>query len=430
MSELPMTMPKMSMTMEEGTMVSWLKSVGDTVRAGEPICEVATDKVDIEVECPFDGVLARIVAEVDEVVPVGETIAIITTDADDLLGGLFDEPGDPQNAVADSGPVPLHHTVEPAAAQHGEPTTTRAVPLARSLAADLGIDLRTVTPTGQWHTIRVSDVEAATHSVATIARPPVVFEAAAPAPAPASAPSTHVVSPLAAPAETHHVAPTAADPVAAKRLRGRQQLARLMSASALVPQFTAFADLDVRATDAVRKTELAGASWTALLIRAQALALAEVPALNATWTETGSRANPQIGVAVAVDSPTGLIAPVLLDPAGLELAELVSRVRDAVTSAREGTLGLDRLSGGTTVFSSLGSLGVDSFTALLTPPQSTAMSVGAVANKVFATDDGAIAVGLRCTIGLTVDHRVADGADAARFLSVMREIFLHPERLR
>ena len=422
MAELPMTMPKMSMTMEEGTMVSWLKSVGDTVRAGEPICEVATDKVDIEVECPFDGVLARIVAEVDEVVPVGETIAIITTDADDLLAGLFDRPGDPQNAVADSGPVPLHHTVAPAAPSHEEPTTTRAVPLARSLAADRGIDLRTVTPTGQWHTIRVSDVEAATHSVATIERLPPVSEA--------PAPQTHVVAPPSAPVETRHVAPTTVDAAEARRLRGRQQLARLMSASALVPQFTAFAELDLRATDAVRKAELAGASWTTLLIRAQALALAEVPALNATWTDHGPLAHPQIGVAVAVDSPTGLIAPVLLDPAGLELAELASRVRDAVTSAREGTLGLDRLSGGTTVFSSLGSLGVDSFTALLTPPQSTAMSVGAVSNTVFATADGAIAVGLRCTIGLTVDHRVADGADAARFLSVMREIFLHPERLR
>ena len=246
----------------------------------------------------------------------------------------------------------------------------------------------------------------------------------------APAPQTHVVAPPSAPVETRHVAPTTLDAAEARRLRGRQQLARLMSASALVPQFTAFAELDLRATDAVRKAELAGASWTALLIRAQALALAEVPALNATWTDHGPLAHPQIGVAVAVDSPTGLIAPVLLDPAGLELAELASRVRDAVTSAREGTLGLDRLSGGTTVFSSLGSLGVDSFTALLTPPQSTAMSVGAVSNTVFATADGAIAVGLRCMIGLTVDHRVADGADAARFLSVMREIFLHPERLR
>ena len=92
MSELPLTMPKMSMTMEEGTMVAWLKQVGDPVRSGEPICEVATDKVDMEVESPFDGVLARIIAQPDEVYAVGDTIAFITTEADDLLGGLFDEP--------------------------------------------------------------------------------------------------------------------------------------------------------------------------------------------------------------------------------------------------------------------------------------------------------------------------------------------------
>lgn len=423
MSELPMTMPKMSMTMEEGTMVSWLKSVGDSVRSGEPICEVATDKVDIEVECPFDGVLARIVAQVDEVVPVGQTIAMITTEADDLLGGLFDEPGDPAAAVADASDEGPSGSGEPAAApaapQPIEPTTTRSVPLARSMAADRGIDLRTVTPTGQWHTIRVSDVEAASRSVTTIERP----EAAPTAPA-APAPAT-TVAPAAAPA-----APAVVDPAEARRLRGRQQLAKLMSASALVPQFTAFADLDLRATDAVRKTELAGVSWTALLVRAQALALAEVAALNATWTDGAAVPNALPAVAVAVDSPNGLIAPVIVNPAGIELTELATQIRESIGAAREGALGLDRITGGTTVFSSLGSLGVDSFTALLTPPQATAMSVGAVANKVFATPDGAIAVGLRCTIGLTVDHRVADGADAARFLTVMRDIFQNPERLR
>jgi len=427
MPELPMTMPKMSMTMEEGTMVSWLKSVGDTVRSGEPICEVATDKVDIEVECPFDGVLARIVAEVDEVVPVGETIALITTDADDLLGGLFDEPGDPTHAVPDAeAPQVEMVEVAPSTSSHSGPTITRAVPLARSLAADHGIDLRTVTPTGPWHTIRVSDVEAVTRPISTLVTHT--------APETHSAPATHTASVMATADVTHtaaatHTAP-APDAAEARRLRGRQQLAKVMSASAQVPQFTAFTDLDLRAAQEIRKTALEGVSWTVLLVRAQAIALTRVAALNATWTDDRARPNAGVGVALAVDSPNGLIAPVISDPQVGSLTELSARVRDSIEGARAGTLGLDRITGGTTVFSNLGGLGVDSFTALLTPPQSTALSAGAVAQRVFATESGAIAVGLRCTIGLTVDHRVADGADAARFLAVMRELFADPEQLR
>ncbi len=416
MPELPMTMPKMSMTMEEGTMVSWLKAVGDTVRSGEPICEVATDKVDIEVESPFDGVLARIVAEVDQVVPVGETIAMITTDADDLLGGLFDEPGDPTEAVADAEAPEVATADSAHTTQSAGGTLTRAVPLARSLAADLGIDLRTVTPTGPWHTIRVADVEAATTPISTIT-PPV----AAPA-----APETHTALPAVP------VAPAAPplDAAESRRLRARQQLAKVMSASAQVPQFTAFVDLDLRAAQAIRKTVLEGASWTALLVRAQAVALTRVPVLNATWADDRAKPNDGVGVALAVDSPTGLIAPVIVNPHQGSIGDVAASIRDAVEGARAGTLGLDRITGGTTVFSNLGGLGVDSFNALLTPPQSTALSAGAVAQRVFATDDGAIGVGLRCTVGLTVDHRVADGADAARFLAVLRELFADPEQLR
>lgn len=380
MPELPLTMPKMSMTMEEGTMVSWLKAVGDTVRSGEPICEVATDKVDMEVESPFDGTLARIVAQPDEVLPVGATIAFITTEADDLLGGLFDAPA----AVA------MDTSTPGVAAREG---VVPAVPAARSLAHREGIELAAVPPTGPWGTVRVADVEAAV-----------------PQPAP---PEPVVVE-------------SPGDLLAARRRRTRAVVAKVMSESAMVPQFTAFVDLDLSVLEPLRKSVLGGASWTALLLRAQSRALAEHPHVNASWVDGDVEHHEHVGIALAVDSPTGLLAPVLVDPHVTPLAELVAEIAELVELARGGTLPLARLSGGTSVFSNLGGFGVHSFNALLTPPQATALSAGAVARTLVVRDDGAFGSRLTCRVGLTVDHRVADGADAARVLATIADIVRDP----
>lgn len=202
-----------------------------------------------------------------------------------------------------------------------------------------------------------------------------------------------------------------------------------MSASALVPQFTAYVDLDLSALAAVRKTTLGGASWTALFVRAQAIALAENAALNGTWTDEGVVANEHIGIALAIDSPSGLIAPVLKNSHEGTLAELVAEIAMVVDETRNGTLPPARLGGGTSVFSNLGGFGVESFNALLTPPQSTALSSGAVKPRMRVFDDETFGVRLSCTIGLTVDHRVADGADAARMLATITNLVATPERL-
>ncbi|MEH6780909.1 MAG: dihydrolipoamide acetyltransferase family protein [Rhodoglobus sp.] len=418
MSELPLTMPKMSMTMEEGTMVAWLKQVGDPVRSGEPICEVATDKVDMEVESPFDGVLARIIAQPDEVYAVGDTIAFITTEADDLLGGLFDEP-------AAEAPTAAPAAAEEAPVAAPAPIETGwipAVPAARGAAAEHGVDLASVTPTGPDNTVRLSDVEAA--AAGTSRAPVAQAPSAAPAAPAAAAPAAPAAAPVpaAAPAKT-------VDPVEARRLRTRKQVAKVMSASALVPQFTAYVDLDLSALAAVRKTTLGGASWTALFVRAQAIALAENAALNGTWTDEGVVANEHIGIALAIDSPSGLIAPVLKNSHEGTLAELVAEIAMVVDETRNGTLPPARLGGGTSVFSNLGGFGVESFNALLTPPQSTALSSGAVKPRMRVFDDETFGVRLSCTIGLTVDHRVADGADAARMLATITNLVATPERL-
>lgn len=425
MAELPLTMPKMSMTMEEGTMVAWLKNIGDPVRAGEPIAEVATDKVDMEVESPFEGVLARIIAEPDEVIKVGEPIAWITTDADDLLGGLFDEPVATTSGEDATVSVPdsLEEIPDAAVADSGWPA---AVPLARTIAANANIDLATVNPTGPWGAIRVSDVEAVLGERAE--RKSVDGESSTSARG-GGQEHSEPISGLSAVQIAETSAPPATGPWEARRRRTRTQVAKVMVASALVPQFTAYLTLDLSVLSPIRKTVLGGASWTAILVRAQALALSAHPQLNMFWVDGAAVANDDIGIALAVDSPAGLLAPVLLNPHHGSLAELTEQLVSLIADAKEGNVSMSHLSGGTSVFSNLGGLGVESFNALLTPPHATALSAGAVRDAVVSVGDGAMGVRLTCTVGLTVDHRVADGADGARYLATLAGIMADPQRI-
>ncbi|GAA2174019.1 hypothetical protein GCM10009846_18330 [Agrococcus versicolor] len=430
MPELALTMPKMSMTMEEGTMVVWLKQPGDAVKSGEAVAEVTTDKVDMEVESPYDGVLARIVAEPDDVVAVGDPIAYIASDSDDLLGGLFDAPsGD----AVEAAPVPdavAEPASTPEAPAGGAADWPAAVPAARTLAQSSGVALGTVQGTGRWGAITVADVEQASAPQPAAAfatappQPPVAPVPAAPpaggsAPAPAAAPAAQAPSRPRSPS----------DPAAARRRRTRMAVARVMDASALVPQFTAYVDLDLSRLDAVRKTDLGGASWTAILMRIQAQALAESAPVNQTWTDDGPVANVHVGIALAVDSPNGLIAPVFVDPHRGTLAALAAAIGETVEQTRAGTLPADRLQGGTSVLSNLGGFGIERFNALLTPPQSSALSTGSIAQRLLVHPDGSFGPRLQCTVGLTLDHRVADGADAARVLQRMRELTANPALL-
>ena len=417
MAEMPLTMPKMSMTMEEGIMVAWFKSAGDTVAAGEPVCEVTTDKVEMEVESPVDGTLSRIVASPEDVIKVGDPIAFINTEAEDLFGDLLRGESEPTASVdaTDGGTVP--EVAEAPAAPPAQETAPEpisrptAVPLARRLAEQDHLDLSTVKGTGPWGAIRVQDVE----QLSANALQPKQVQPATPA---------RTAQEVVPASQT-----TTTSGVDQGWLRMRTQVARVMSASALIPQFTAYADVDLSKLAKVRKTALGGASWTAILIKAQALALRTHHHLNDYWEDSNVVRNPHIGIGLAVDSERGLLAPVLHNPDLVPLLELNEQVRATAKAVREGKTSLAALSGGTAVFSNLGSYGVDSFNALLTPRPSTAISCGAVGPKVMTTGEDTFGVRTGCTLGLTVDHRIADGADAARYLNTLREILSDPSRL-
>lgn len=405
MPRVPLNMPKMSMTMEFGTVVEWLVKVGDEVRDGDALVVVTTDKVDMEVEATFPGVIDEIVAQEGDQLDVGKPMAYLTTEAEDLLGDLFATPPDEPPAAATAATPPV---VEVAAAP---PATAdglvRAVPLARRIAAEAGIDLGSVVATGAAHTIRARDVRDAIAERELRPQAPV-------APAPPTA------APVAARVATGELFGDAS----ARRLR--VATANVMVASAAIPQFTVYRALDLGRLARSRETSLKGISWTSILVRAYALVLREFPQLNGYWVGNGVQVNASVGIALAVDTPRGLLAPVLAEPDRMTLRELDRKVRDVADAIKRGDIDPNLFSGATGTVSNLGGMGVERFNALLTPPQATAISLGTVGRRPTVNADGELAVQIACEAGLTIDHRVVDGADAARALDAMQTFLADP----
>lgn len=424
MRELQVRMPKFSMAQEEGQLLAWLKSEGDEINAGDTLCEVATDKVNMEVESPYSGTLLKLVVSADEAVPVGEVIAIVATEADDLLEGLLDGPVGDADAEPAEGP---NDDVQPPSSETPRPPNERphppsrkagrpAMPGVRRRAAELGVNLESVRGTGRQNAITMTDIERATAYANAAAPSP---ESAEPAPSPsARSPEPSVSVPSRTPAaQSEVVDPQFADALEGRRRAIRTVVAKRMTQSATVPQFTVFVDVDLEEIEAHRS----GVGWTTLWVHALSTALRREPQLNVLFGNDGPKTQQHVGVSVAADTPIGLLAPVVRDADQTNLPELDGHVRDMVARARNGRLAPSDLDGGTVTLSNLGSFDVDFFQALVTPPQVAVLSVGAITHRAVVLHGG-IAARLQCRVGLTVDHRVADGADAARLLQRLSQI--------
>jgi pyruvate dehydrogenase E2 component (dihydrolipoamide acetyltransferase) len=429
MARLAIRMPKMSMTMTEGEVSEWMVGVGAQVSEGDVVCEVMTDKVDMEVESTVSGTLVEIVVE-SGVAEVGAPIAWVEGEEGgggfgDLIAGPADpapatvngvEPERPQH-VPDEVPteevpasvLPAEPTAaEPAPAPAPEPAPAPgpppepaapparsgpvpAVPRARGLAQQLGIDLATITGSGPDGLVLVADVEARSGQRTAPTAPE---EAAAPA-APA------------APAPAELPKPAAKD----RRTAIRKAVARAMIPTAAIPQFTVWREIRLDGADAVR----GGLSWTTLLLRAYASALRAVPDLLTRWEDDGPVPAGPPAVALAVATDRGLLVPVFTEP-DLDAAEDVDReIRQVIASARSGKLDTSYLGLANGSVSNLGGMGVDRFQALLTPPQASVLSLGSIRRRPVAVAGG-LGTALTVEAGLTVDHRVADGAHAAELL--------------
>jgi pyruvate dehydrogenase E2 component (dihydrolipoamide acetyltransferase) len=390
MAERQVRMPALSATMEDAELLSWLVAVGDDVRSGQPLAEVSTDKVDMELESPYDGVVAQILAEPGTRVALGQPVLVLTSDEDDLLGDLDLGGADPAAPAAPSdAPTAPSAAPEPSAAP-GIALASSAIaasPLVRREARQRGIDLATVPGSGSRGQITRADLEQAVSG--TSASAATTAPAAATAPRPAAAGGS------------------------AKQRAIRLATARTTIRSAAIPQFTLFRRIDVGRVGEQRQ----GRSWVTEIARALAGALARHPECNATWDDEQGVAVPLPGVriGIAVDSPDGLLVVAVDDPDAVPAGEADRAVREAIDRARSGKVLPTDLQGVSSSISSLGSLGVDRFNALLVPPQPTILSVGRIVDTPVVVD-GRVGIRPMMEVGLTVDHRVADGADAARML--------------
>ena len=419
MREIEVPMPKLSMTMEEGELIAWVKQEGDQVRAGDVIAEVNSDKVEMEVESPADGTLVRHAAAEGDVVPVGAPIATLATEAEDLLGGLLGPAGGDGDG-AGSAAAPAEEAA-PAAAPESEPAPTGdgprpVVPAARRRATELGVDLATISGTGPDGLIRVADVEAA-------ARP------AAPTPAPATAGTTTPAP--AAPAAASASADVEEVPLSAMR---RVVARRLVESMQSAPHFYLTVTVDAEPLFAFRaelnrqlapRDEDLKVSVNDLIVKACAVLLRANPDLNVSFGGDKLLRHKRVNVGIAVAVDGGLVVPVVRDADQKALTQVAREAGELIGRARAGKLAGDDVGGGTFTVSNLGMFGIEQFTAVINPPEAAILAVGAALAEPVATDEG-VEVRRRMRLTLSIDHRALDGATGAGFLQQLKTTLEHP----
>ena len=446
-------MPQLGYDMREGTIVRWLKEEGEAVTRGEIIAEIETDKAVVEFSPTTGGVLRRIVAGAGDIVPVGQLIAVIG-DADEALPDELAAPTSPVVAAeappATPAPAPTPVAESPPAAPDGE---VRASPIARRLAREKGVDLANLTGSGPGGRIVEADVLAA---AAVLSAPGGVL--ASPlarrlareggidlSSLTGSGPGGRIVEAdvlaasvapaveTPAPALAEAAAEPAGDQVQLSRMR--QTIARVTSDSKReAPHFYVAADIDMsKAMDLRRDINDqmdpdSRVSVNDLIVKASAMAIGRHPKFNSFFRDEYLQMNPSINVGIAIALESGLIVPGIPGCEGRSLAEIAVASRDLAARATSGTLRADEYTGTTYSVSNLGMFGVDSFTAIIYPPHAAILAVGAVKEQpVVRSGEITIAQIMKAT--LSVDHRVADGAEAAQFLSEIRRLLENPVSL-
>ena len=425
-------MPELGESVTEGTVTRWLKKVGDSVAADEPLVEISTDKVDTEIPSPAAGTLLSITAEEDVTVPVGGELGKIGT------AGATPAPA-PVPAPAPAPPAPPVAAPTPAPAPKAEPAPAPApapppqpvvaaatndggpyvTPLVRKLAAENGIDLATLTGTGVGGRVRKQDVLAA----AEAKKAPATAAASAPAATAAAAPAV-VSSPLA------HLRGTTQKASRIRQLTARKTRESLQSSAQLTQthevDMTKIVGLRARAKKEFAEREGVNLTYLPFIARAAIDALKAHPNINASYNEeTGEITYYDAEhLGFAVDTEQGLLSPVIHNAGDLSLAGLARAINDIAARARSGGLKPDELSGGTFTITNIGSQGALFDTPILVPPQAAMLGTGAIVKRprVIIDESGNESIGVRsvCYLPMTYDHRLIDGADAGRFLTTVR----------
>jgi len=444
---------KLSPTMEEGTIVKWSKKEGDPVKVGDVLAEIETDKANMEMEALGAGVLRKILVLAGGKAPVGTTIGVIADAAEDISALLAaaapaasaapaatpqpaqappataqapaaaPTPATPQPQPATAAPTPVRPTAAPAPAPAatvptaGSPAVVspstdggrvKASPLARSMAAARNISLSGIPGTGPGGRVVKRDIEA---------------YAAGGAPSPVSA-----KAPAAPPPPS--VIPGEEIPLSSMRKTIAKRLSESMFTA---PHFYVTMEIDmgpaVALRDQLQRGENAKVSFNDLVVKACAKALTRFPTVNASWGGEKIVTHGEVHVGVAVAIPHGLIVPVVRNADRKSVLDISREVKDLAARARDRKLKPEEFMGSTFSISNLGMMDVSEFTAIINPPESAILAVGAVRRIPVVTEDDEIGIGHRMKVTLSCDHRVIDGALGAQFLGEARRLLENPVSL-
>jgi len=417
---------KLSPTMEEGTIVKWSKQEGDAIKVGDVLAEIETDKANMEMEALGQGVLRKVLVPAGGKAPVGALIGVIADPGEDIAATLAEAakasaaapapaPAPPP-AAAPAPPVPAPapeaapralvvaapHAPPPAAAASGR---VKASPLARAIAARSNVPLASVAGSGPGGRIVKRDVEGYIASPAAARSAPPAARSATPVPT---------------------VPPGTAIPLSSMR----RTIAKRLSESAFTaPHFYVTVEIDMDAAVSLReqllRAEEVKVSFNDLVVKACAKALTRFPTVNASWTGETIQTHAEVHVGVAVSIPDGLITPVVKNADSKHVVDIAAEIKDLATRARDRKLKPEEFMGSTFTISNLGMFDVTEFTAIINPPESCILAVGAVRKQPVVKDDQ-LAVGHRMKLTLSSDHRVVDGALAAQFLAEVRRLLENP----
>ena len=440
-------MPALSPTMEKGNLARWLKKVGDKVKAGDALAEIETDKATMEVEAIDDGVLAKIVvADGTADVPVNQLIGVIAGDGEDAKAISAGPSGGAASAPAPAAPAPAAANTNNGGHVVGNPQTPNArgdgdrfplkngarvfsSPLARRMAKDANLDLTKIAGSGPHGRVVERDVKAAIAGGGAKAAP-----ASAPAAAPVAAPSApttmgdDMVKKLFAPGSYEEIPHDGMRKTIARRLT---------DAKASIPHFYLTVDCELDPLLALREQINAAApkdkdgkpaykvSVNDFVVKALAVALQHVPAANVTWTEGAMLKHKHSDISVAVAIPDGLITPIVRNAELKGLAAIANEMKDFAVRAKARKLKPEEYQGGVSAVSNLGMFGMKHFTAVINPPQSSILAVGAGEQRMVVKK-GQPVVATVMTATLSCDHRAIDGALGAQLLSAFKQLIENP----
>jgi pyruvate dehydrogenase E2 component (dihydrolipoamide acetyltransferase) len=428
-------MPKMSDTMEEGVVVKWLKREGDRVASGDALAEIETDKAVLELEATTAGVLRKIFAQEDSKVPVGQLLAVIGAEDEDvssLIGRSSSsppQPPPPTTIAASMSPAAPPSAVAPdsGATVRPEPITRERIdasPLARRMAEEAGIDIAQVPGTGPGGRVVKRDIEA---FLAQLRSQPSRLS-----PSPVTAPAAAVGAGPQASAQLAPVGVAGTDHTERELSMMRQTIARRMALSkTTAPHFYMTAEIDMERAIAMRQSlnELAAdeakISFNDIVMKAVANALRQFPRMNVSYADGKIRAHQRVHLSLAVALDDGLITPVIRDCDRKSLGEIAREAKELTERARARRLKPEDYTGGTFSVSNLGMFDVEEFAAIINPPEAAILAVGRIKQQPVVVN-GQLSIGHRMKVTLSGDHRAVDGATGAQFLQIVKRLLEQP----